>query len=264
MQSNDYVEANRLAWNQVAPMHAAANQERLVQAFAERGFSVLDSYETAMLQRIGIEGRAVAQLGCNNGRELLSIKNLGAGRCVGFDIAEEFIGQAQELNRAAQQDCEFVATSITEISESYNQTFDLVYITIGVLSWMPDINAFFAVVARLLKPQGHLMIYEMHPFLNMLDEPDDTENPLQISLSYFNPGAQEEIADLDYYQGTRYEGLPIYWFGHTLSNIMTALIVNGIAISAFEEYAHDISATFAPLEQVQKIPLCYILVGEKN
>lgn len=264
MQDNDYIEANRRAWNQVAPIHAVANQERLLHRFAEPGFSVLDEYETAKLRQIGVEGKAVAQLGCNNGRELLSIKNMGAGRCVGFDIAEEFIKQAQALNEAARQDCEFVASNVYEIGKSYNQAFDLVFITIGVLSWMPDISAFFAVVARLLKPHGHLLIYEMHSFLNMLDAPEETDNPLQIALSYFNPAATEDITNLDYYQGTKYDALPKYWFAHPLSAIITALIANEIKIAAFEEYAHDISALFKPIEHYQRMPLSYILIGEKQ
>jgi ubiquinone/menaquinone biosynthesis C-methylase UbiE len=264
MQGNDYIEANRRAWNQVAPIHATINQARLVQSFKRPGFSVLDSYETEKLLQIGVKGKSVAQLACNNGRELLSIKNMGAGRCVGFDIAEEFIKQAEALNQAAQFDCEFVTSNILEIPERYNQQFELIYISIGVLSWMPDLNAFFAVVARLLKPQGHLMIYEMHPFLNMLDAPSETDNPLQISLSYFNQAAQADTTSLDYYERTPYEALPKYWFAHSLASLLTALIANQIAISAFDEYAHDISELFKPLEQYQKIPLSYILVGEKQ
>jgi ubiquinone/menaquinone biosynthesis C-methylase UbiE len=246
----------------VAPLHAAANQVRLLQEFTMPGYSVLDPYETAKLREIGVAGKAVAQLACNNGRELLSIKNMGAGRCVGFDLSEEFIRQAQALNEAARQDCEFVAAAVQEISPSYDQQFDLVYITIGVLSWMPDIQAFFAVVARLLRPKGHLMIYETHPFLNMLDLPEETDNPLQISLSYFNTAASED-AGLDYYTNSDYDASPNYWFAHTLSAIFTALIANGIKIAAFEEYAHDISLAFAPIEPLNKVPLSYILVGER-
>ena len=263
MQKQDYVEANRRAWNQVAPIHAEVNQTRLLQSFAQPGFSVLDAYETAKLQEIGVTGKAVAQLACNNGRELLSIKNMGAGRCVGFDLSAEFIKHAEALNQAAQQDCEFVATSVYDIPAAYDQAFDLVFITIGVLSWMPDIHAFFDVVGRILRPGGHLMIYEMHPFLNMLDLPEETEDPLKISLSYFNPAATED-SGLDYYTGTNYDALPNYWFAHPLSAIFTALIQNQIAIVAFDEYAHDISLAFTAIEPLQKVPLCYILVGQKN
>lgn len=53
------------------------------------GYSSLDTIETYHLEKINLVDKAVAQLCCNNGRELLSIKNKGAGYCVGFDIAEK-------------------------------------------------------------------------------------------------------------------------------------------------------------------------------
>jgi ubiquinone/menaquinone biosynthesis C-methylase UbiE len=263
MQGNEYIEANRRAWDQVAPIHAAANQAQLLQSFAQPGFSVLDDYERAKLEQIGVTGKAVAQIGCNNGRELLSIKNMGAARCVGFDLSEKFIEQARALNAAAHHDCEFVATSVFDIPASYDQQFDLVYISIGVLSWMPDIHAFFAVVGRLLRQGGHLLIYEMHPFTTMLDIPAETETPLLITLSYFSKVATED-SGLDYYSESEYDALPNYWFAHTLGTIFQGMLDSGIAIAAFEEYPHDISKAFAPLVQFQKVPLSCIIVGVKQ
>ena len=259
-----YIEANRRAWNQVAPLHAAVNQERLLQSFRQPDFSVLDEYETAKLHAIGVAGKSVAQLGCNNGRELLSIKNMGAGRCVGFDISDEFIRQAQALNAAAGHDCEFVATSVYDIPATYDEQFDLIFISIGVLSWMPDLDAFFAVVARLLRAGGQLMIYEMHPFTTMLNVPDATDTPLQIELSYFKRDAHRETDGLDYYTRQQYDALPNYWFTQTLSTLLNGCTRNGIAISSFDEYAHDISSIFGHLEPLQMIPLSYILVGQKG
>jgi ubiquinone/menaquinone biosynthesis C-methylase UbiE len=189
---------------------------------------------------------------------------MGAGRCVGFDIAEEFVRQAQTLNAAARQDCEFVASNVYEIPAEYNAQFDLIFISIGVLSWMPDIHTFFGVVARLLRSQGHLMVYEMHPVLNMLNLPEASENPLQIALSYFNTKATEEHDGLDYYQNSQYDALPNYWFTHTLGAILNGAIANGIAIVSLDEYPHDVSAIFRPLEPYHLLPLSYILVGQKK
>jgi hypothetical protein len=63
---------------------------------------------------------------------------------------------------------------------------------------------------------------------------------------------------------TEYDALPNYWFSHSLSAIFTAMIKHGIAITVFEEYAHDISNVFKPLESLNKVPLSYILVGERR
>ena len=45
----------------------------------------------------------------------------------------------------------------------------LFIVTIGVLGWLPDLDAFFGIVSRLLRTDGQLFIYEMHPILDMFD-----------------------------------------------------------------------------------------------
>ena len=261
MQRGDYTEANRLAWNQAAPIHKKLNFERLLESFRQPGCSRLDPIETAKLQEIGLNDKAVAQIGCNNGRELLSVRNLGAGRCVGFDISEDFIDQAQQLAAAGQIECEFVRTDAYNISSEYNDTFDLVYITIGVLSWMPDISRFFEIVARLLNPGGYLFIYELHPVLEMF-EPSERDDPPRAQNSYFRTEPYVEEDGLDYYAMTKYKSAPFYSFPHKLSDVITAILNNGLQLLSFEEYGHDISNLWAHFEHFQvKPPLCYTLVA---
>lgn len=264
MQRKDYTEANRKAWDQVAPIHAQSNQAKLIANFKKSGFSVLDRYETEQLHKIGLVGKSVAQLACNNGRELLSIQNLGAEKVVGFDISEKFIQQANELKKAAGSDAEFVQSDIYEIHEKFYGTFDLVYISIGVLSWMPDLPLFFSIVSNLLRENGHVFIYEAHPFLNMLDVPNEnSDNLLQITLSYFNKEATLDESGLDYFEGKEYKSLPNYWFAYTASDIIRGQIDNGLKITSFREYPHDISNEFKPLERFNKVPLSFILVSQK-
>ena len=46
--------------------------------------------------------------------------------------------------------------------------------------------------------------------------------------------------------------------------MLRAVRPGGLVIVEFREYAHDISATFAHLEQYGKLPLCYSLVARKT
>src|SRR6266540_2015773 len=97
MQRAEYTSANRRAWNEAAPVHDKYRLTQVVTDFHQPGPSSLSAVATQILKQIDLEGKSVAQLCCNNGRELLSIKHLGAGRCVGFDISDNFIEQAREL-----------------------------------------------------------------------------------------------------------------------------------------------------------------------
>ncbi len=264
MELNDYTSANRAAWNQVAPIHAEHNFESLLASFKQPGYTCLDRVATAMLNRIGVAGKAVAQLCCNNGRELLSIKNMGAGRCVGFDIADDFIAQARRFADAGKIECEFARTDVYAIPASYDAHFDLVFISIGALGWLPDIRGFFSIVARLLKPRGTLFIYEQHPILVMFEGYDKDEPP-PLRHSYFQSKPFEEKSGLDYYGFTSYDAPTSYWFHHKLSDIVQAILDHGLALEHFREHAHDISNMFAHIEQMRiKPPLSYTLAAVKK
>ena len=262
MDRSDYTAANRLAWNEAAPIHKKLKFEQLLESFRQPVYSCLDPIETAQLQEIGLADKAVAQIGCNNGRELLSVKNLEAGRCVGFDISDGFIDQARQLAAAGHIECKFVCTDAYNISTQYNRTFDLVYITIGVLSWMPDIPQFFEIVARLLKPNGWLFMYEMHPVLEMF-EPSEKDDPPRAQNSYFKTDPYVEEDGLDYFSMIKYKSVPKYSFPHKLSDIMTACLNNGLQLVSFEEYGHDITNLWAHFEHFKvKPPMCYTLVAQ--
>ena len=169
MNRKSFTDANREAWEEAAALHRGQNMESLLAGFRRPGYSCLDEIETERLQALGVTGKDVAQLCCNNGRELLSAKNMGAGACVGFDAAKDFIEQARELAAVGGIDCSFLCTDIYAVPAAYDAGFDLVTVTIGVLGWMPDLDGFLAVVARLLRPGGALFIYEQHPILDMVE-----------------------------------------------------------------------------------------------
>jgi ubiquinone/menaquinone biosynthesis C-methylase UbiE len=264
MKEHDYIEANRQSWDEAAPIHAEQKLPELLASFAKPGFSCLDEIETAILEKIGVTGKAVAQLCCNNGREILSVKNMGAARAVGFDLSDAFLDHGRMMAAAGRIDCEFVAGSVYDIPVDYDSQFDLVTVTIGALGWLPDLDAFFVVVARLLKPGGSIFIYEMHPVLTLF-EPGEEKNPLEIRYSYFTTEPFRSDDGLDYYGGTRYRAKPNYWFQHKLSDIIGGCLDHGLALEHFREYDFDISNVFAALgKQEKKPPMSYTLVARKT
>jgi ubiquinone/menaquinone biosynthesis C-methylase UbiE len=262
MRRDDYTEANRQAWNEAAPVHAEQKLEGLLQKFAQPGYSCLDPIETGILTRLGVTGKSVAQPCCNNSRELLSVKNMGAGRCVGFDISEAFIAQARRLAAAGGIDCTFVVADAYGIPDAYHGEFDLATVTIGTLGWMPEISGFFAAAARLLRPGGDLFVYEMHPLLDMF-QPED-KNPLALRHSYFRTEPFVDTDGVDYWSRKAYESKPLYWFHHKMSDVIGACLAAGCAVDSFTEYDHDISAVFRHLErETIRPPLCYALTAHR-
>lgn len=259
----DYTAANRAAWEEVADIHARHNQARLIEAFGQPGFSSLDDIATDLLNRLSVTGKDVAQVCCNNGIELLSIKNMGAARCVGFDGAQGFLNQGREIAATAGQPVEFVCCDAYDIPTAYHHNFDFVVITIGVLSWMPDIDGFFASVEALLKPGGALFIYEHHPIVEMF-EPGAAEDPVEWELSYFLDAPYVDDSGLDYYGGETYDATPNVSFIHKLSDIFMAGIKTGLVVEHFEELPKHISNTWYNVEHSGiGVPMSFTLVLRK-
>jgi SAM-dependent methyltransferase len=249
-----FTDANREAWEEVAPIHEKTNQARLLDAFSNPGYNTLDDHCLDRLNEIGFEGKSVAQICCNNGRELLSLKNLGAGPCVGFDASPAFIEQARELTaKTPHTDVEFVATDIYEIPADKKGPFDLLMTTVGVISWMPNLDEFFGVFRELAKPGGHVFIEEIHPVLMMYEE-GAGDAPSYLEYSYFKGEPWKETAGLDYYEGKSYEASPHYSFQHTVADIVMAGINAGFVLKHFAELEFDVGAMCVDLEDTKTQP----------
>jgi ubiquinone/menaquinone biosynthesis C-methylase UbiE len=263
MLRTDYTSANRRAWNEAAPAHDRQPIAQTVVDFQQQGHHPLSLAATQILKQIGLSGKAVAHLCCNDGRELIAIKQLGAGRCTGFDISDNFITQAKHSAIVSNVDCEFVRTDVYDISARYTASFDLAYISVGTLGWMPDIRAFFQIVSRLLKPGGWLVIHEMHPVLDMF-EGDDPNDPPQLLHSYFRTQPYVEDTGLDFNGQTPFQSSPSYWFHHKISDVIDGCLASGLALRSFQEYDSDISHVFARFEQyATRLPLSYTLIAQK-
>ena len=151
------IASNREAWNDSA-RHHRDNPEwpALLSAVERNDFSCLDTTLHTLLEQVGVAGKDLVQVGCNNGRESLSLFALGARSVVGIDQSAAFLDQARELGARSPHPAQFIEADIHLLPTELHEQFDLALITIGVLNWMPDIGEFFRHVARILKPGGKL------------------------------------------------------------------------------------------------------------
>ena len=268
MDFKKFTNMNREAWNEAMPYHTRGRKINLEEAFKNPEFNVLDSIEKEKLLQIGLEGKEVVHLCCNNGIELISIIRLGAKRGVGFDISDEAIKEANLFSKIAGVNCTFKQSDVYDLDSITTGTFDLLYISVGALSWLPDIPRFFEIAASMLKPNGLIFIYEMHPFTDILgcegEEGFQKEHPLNPLYSYFKEDPWIDNDGIDYIGGTVYESKPMAEFSHTVSSILNSIIKAGIEICEFNEYSHDISSGFKDIESDKMVPLCYTLIGKKK
>ena len=261
MDYSNYFDANRIAWDHAAPYHHRATFDRLKKNFQRPDFYYLNSISALLFRNLGVGGKSVIHLLCNNGRELLSIKRLGAAHCVGIDMSQQFINQARELSKSSNIVCDFLCCNVYGIPDSYEAQFDIVYISSGSLIWLPDLPGFLRVVAKLLKPGGCLVLCEIHPVLLLFD-PRDEKNHATLVNSYFSTDPIVHTNGLDYWRREAYESSPGYMFRYTLGDLITHCLQSQLQLLHFAEHPLDLSAVYTHLERgKQKPPMSYSLVA---
>ncbi len=255
-----------MAWNEAMTYHQKANDTKWDEAFSTPGFIALSRNERELLQSIGVSGKNIAHLCCNNGIELMSLKNMGASRCVGFDISDMAIKEASVRSAKVNISCKFERTDVYEISKEYHGVFDIVYISIGCFGWLPDLKEFFTKVRLLLNDEGHVFIYEQHPFAEMLPSDDNEKaDPLKIIEPYFKAEPYQDNSGIDYISKCAYEGMTQYWFVWTISDIIMCIIENDMEIIHFQEYPEDISSIHVRNQNAGiEIPLSYTMISRKR
>ena len=265
MDIAEVTAANRAAWDASAPLHGQGpDWEALLAGFSGSGFSVLDQTLTETLEGLAPQGKRALQVGCNNGRELLSLRALGAIPTLGIDQSAGFLAQAEQLAKlAGERECQFLCADIYALPADIPARHELGLITIGVLNWMPDLRRFFGVVAALLAPGAALVIYETHPFLELFDPLG--KDPNRPAYSYFSKTPVVDSAVITYDGSDGGEGAQSYWFIHTLGEIVTACVQAGLNIERLTEHPHcNREVEYEQYAgQAAQLPLCYTLVVRK-
>lgn len=271
MDIKSITASNREAWNQALIYHQKARNNSLQTGFADPEFTTLDrDCDDVLIDKIknmDISGKAISQMPCNNGRELLSLMRFGAKEAIGFDISDIAIQEAKQLAKISGLNAKFERTDILEISSKFNECFDFIYISEGSLQWFPDLNDYFSVVSRVLKKGGEVLIFEMHPFAYFFENGYSPHlgggnQNFGKMISYFNKGPYNYKNGIDYVGGIQYESKECFWFMHKISDIINALLQNNINIKELNEYNFEMANNEAA-KYLDKFPLSYILIGEK-
>jgi len=272
MSTEDLFESNRTAWNQASEYHQRARGNSLRVGFQDPRFTTFnrdcDDVLFDQLRGFQLNGKTIAQVPCNNGRELLSLMRLGAGEAVGFDISDAAIAEAKELAAISGLNARFVRTNVLEIGDGYNGLFDFIYISEGSLQWFPNLSLYFSVIHRLLKQGGGFLIFEIHPVAYIFEDgvkPSNTGGNNAApsnAVSYFDRGPYHYRDGLDYVGEVPYQAKECYWYMHRLCDIFNALRHSGLEVTGFNEYKLEM-ANNNEAKGTNKLPLSYILTGKK-
>ena len=266
MKTKDYLEVNKANWNARVDGHLESDFYDL-KSFKE----TKNSLKHIELKLLGdINNKSILHLQCHFGQDSMSMRAMGAS-VTGVDSSNEAIKEANLIAEELSLECQFIECDILSLREVYKSKHDVVFTSYGTIGWLPDIDKWANVIAESLNSGGEFIMVDFHPFVWTFD--DDVD---KITYRYFNSGPIDLIEE-ETYTGDVIEKKStrtISW-NHSLSEIITALLKNGIEIVEFEEYDYSTYDCFSGLIEEEKekfrfkhlgnkIPMMYSIVGRKK
>jgi SAM-dependent methyltransferase len=247
----NWIDLNRQNWDERAEPHAKSPGYGVEQFVTDP--TKLSDVVRFDLPRLGdVKGLRGLHLQCHIGTDTLSLHRLGA-RMTGLDFSGVALEQARSLAQRTGADIDYVQGEVYETPNLLPPgEFDLIFTGIGALCWLPDIQRWADVVARMLRRGGRLFIREGHPVLWSIDE--TREDALTIGYSYFER-AEPEIFDEG---GTYVETDHVFQhtrsasWNHGLGEIVTALLGAGMQLTMLVE--HDSAPWVAIPNQMEALP----------
>lgn len=261
----DYKEINRQSWNNRTEVHVDSDFYD-VPAFLA-GKSSLNSIELGMFG--DLEGKKVLHLQCHFGQDSISLARLGA-EVTAVDLSDVAIEKGKVLAEKAGQKVNFICSDVYDLPLHLDETFDVVFTSYGVIGWLPDMDQWAKLISNYLKPQGKFVFVEFHPAVWMFD--DDFEG---IKYSYFNTGHIQETESGTYTDFDASLTQDYIMWNHGMSEVVNALISNGISIDSLNEYDYSPYNCFKGTVEFEpgkfriekmgaKLPMVYAILGTKQ
>lgn len=225
----NYININKQSWNNRVDAH-------LQSAFYDLpGFIAgATSLKDIDLELLGdLTGKTVLHMQCHFGMDTISMSRLGA-KTTGVDLSDKAIEAARDLANKVVADAEFICCNVYDLPQHCDKQFDIVYTSYGTIGWLPDLQSWASVIAKMLKPGGKLIFVEFHPVVWMFDD-DFTK----VGYNYFNSGPIDEIESGTYADRDAPIQQEYIMWNHGMGEVLESLINNGLQLNTFKEFDYS-------------------------
>lgn len=242
----EILEQNKLAWNSGAyeawlkrfgsPVEAAAKLKECPEKRIGHA-----------LQHMGdIQDKKAINLLGSNGNKAVALALLGAQVTI-VDFSADNERYAQELAAAANVSISYIISDVLALPEDVlSADYDIVYMEFGILHYFLDLNMLFAVVSRLLKQGGRLVLQDFHPIsTKLISSRGSTANirKHKVTGNYFDTSIEEK--EVAFSKFSDQAGVQkVFLRNWTLGEIVTAIAGQQLCIKVLEELPNLSSEVF--------------------
>lgn len=226
--------ANLRNWDDRVPLHEQAYG---LEAFDDpTHLSDVVRHDLSALEPFlaggSVQGKDLCHLQCHIGTDTVSLARAGA-TVTGVDFSALALQTAARLAQRAGVDATWVETDVLDARNVVHGDFDIVYTSIGTITWLRDLTRWAEQIAGLLRAGGTFYIRDGHPALYALDE---NAPQLTTRYAYFGDGRAQQWDEESSYVG---DGIlthtRTYEWPHPLSEIIGALLGAGLRLVHFDE-----------------------------
>ena len=258
--------SNRRAWDEAAERYAGWYDEAL--ALISSGGTNLLPPELELIGDLHGRCRRAIHLQCAGGRDTLSLWNLGADEVVGIDFSPRMLELAGRLSAAVGAPARWIEADVLETPDELDGTADLLYTGRGSLIWLQDLDAWAAVVCRLLAPGGRFVLFEGHP-AEWLFDADSDGGWIATDYDYFaGPEASKGWAPeyIDHLSLDDDEQAWKFARAWTLGEIVTAILGSGLTVERVTEHPTDWWNGHADVREDERgrIPLSFSVLARRE
>jgi 2-polyprenyl-3-methyl-5-hydroxy-6-metoxy-1,4-benzoquinol methylase len=231
--AGEHMDKNQALWNEWAEINAASDFYDLATFISgERGNRLRD-YELAEVGDVA--GKDLLHIQCHIGTDTLSWARLGAN-VTGTDFSAAGLEKARGLAEQIGVEARFVQSNTYDLPTNLEGDFDIVYMSRGVLSWLPDMQDLADVVAHFVRPGGFYFLSEIHPVAQVFDEENTSELKLKWPYWTHRDPIVFEVEGSYADRTARLESTHEYGWNHSLGEIVTAFAKAGLRIENLREY----------------------------
>ena len=204
-----------------------------------------------------VAGKYVAVLGSGDQQVVFALAGMRA-RVTSIDISEPQLEVARSRAAVLGLTVKFIQADVVDLSCLADATFDVVYTGGHVAVWVSDLQRYYGEAARILKPDGVLIVSEYHPFRRVWKR---SPISLEIRFNYFDRGPHRSEAAPDVLAATRGEWEQ-FLFRWTVADYIAAILTSGCQLIHAEEFG-DTAAEWegAPMAG---LPLALLLVARRE
>ncbi len=220
-------EVNRRLWNdQAAIWEERSNREDRWDRCHRDPDLAFEGGALQLIQTVsnGLSNKRVCVIGSGDNMAAFALAGMGA-QVTSTDISEERLAAGARRAEQLGLSISFVRSDAACQESLAASSFDLVCSTNGFFVWIADLDAVFREVARILKPGGSYVYFDVHPFQRPWK---DQAIPVEMEKPYWSTGPFQS-KDRDSYE-----------FNWTLADLLNPMAAAGLMlVKVLESPARD-------------------------